>query len=135
MRVPQLQMRPTNTNEGATKAKLSMPRSLREKMKGDDEEAVGVDEEGQYSDTESLVALSDSSYDTNLAASSNSDCSNFDSDPEYEPNGEILDEDEDLPVFAYDIDDPCIDVDVVFPDVDQCKSAVTHHAILNDVLF
>ena len=36
------------------------------------------------------------------------------------------------PPFSYDVDDPCIDVNVVFPDVDQCKSAVIHHAILND---
>ena len=53
------------------------------------------------------------------------------------PNGEILDDvDEyDAPMFSYDPDDPCIDVNVVFPDVDQCKSAVTHHAILHDHAF
>ena len=36
------------------------------------------------------------------------------------PNGEILDDvDEyDAPMFSYDPDDPCIDVNVVFPDVD-----------------
>jgi len=70
-----------------------------------------------------------------LAASSDSDddCS----DTEFDPDGEIVDmEDEyDLPDFSYDVDDPCIDVNVVFPDVDQCKSAVTHHAILNDHAF
>jgi len=33
------------------------------------------------------------------------------------------------------IDDPCIDVNVVFPDVDQCKFAVTYHAILHDHAF
>ena len=33
-------------------------------------------------------------------------------------------------MFSYDVDDPCIDVNVVFPDVDQCKLAVTHHAIM-----
>ena len=38
-------------------------------------------------------------------------------------------------MFSYDPDDPCIDVDVVFLDVDQCKSAVTHHAILHDHAF
>ena len=36
------------------------------------------------------------------------------------------------PPFSYDVDDPCIDVNVVFPDMDQCKSTVIHHAILND---
>jgi hypothetical protein len=46
-----------------------------------DEDAVRVDEEGMHSDTDSLVALSDSSYDTDLAASSDSD---FDS--EYDPD-------------------------------------------------
>ena len=47
---------------------------------------------------------------------------------------EIVDmEDEyDLPNFSYDVDDPWIDVNVVFLDMDQYKSAVTHHAILND---
>ncbi|KAG2651226.1 hypothetical protein PVAP13_1NG252719, partial [Panicum virgatum] len=76
----------------------------------DDEEPVGVDEEGNYSDTESLTALSDSSYDSDMAASSNSDFS----DPEYEPNVEIFDED-DISAFAYDVDDPCVDIGVVFP--------------------
>ena len=79
--------------------------------------------------------FSDSSYDTDLAASSDSDddCS----DPEFDPDGEILDDvDEyDAPMFSYDPDDPCIDVNVVFPDVDQCKSAVTHHANLHDHAF
>jgi hypothetical protein len=37
--------------------------------------------------------------------------------------------------FSYDVVDPIIDVNVVFPDVDQCKSAVTHHAILHDHAF
>ena len=63
--------------------------------------------------TDSLAALSDSSYDTDLAASSDSDddCS----DTEFDPDGEIVDmEDEyDLPDFSYDVDDPCIDVNVV----------------------
>jgi len=40
------------------------------------------------------------------------------------------------PPFSYDVDAPCIDVDEVFPDVDQCKlSVVTHHTILNDHAF
>jgi len=79
--------------------------------------------------------FSDSSYDTDLGASSDSDddCS----DPEFDPDGEILDDvDEyDAPMFSYDPDDPCIDVNVVFPDVDQCMSAGTHHAILHDHAF
>ena len=39
------------------------------------------------------------------------------------------------PPFSYDVDAPCIDVAVVFPDVDQCKSTITHHAILNGHAF
>jgi hypothetical protein len=78
----------------------------------DDDEPIGVDEEGLYSDTESLKALSNSSYDSNLASSSDSDCS--DSDFECNPDAEIVDEDDSA--FAYDVDDPCIDVGVMFPD-------------------
>ena len=89
------------------------------------EEYVGVDEEGMYSDSDSLVAPSDSSYDTDLAASSNSDT-------DYDPDDEIVDHDEEIPTFSYDVEDPCIDVGVVFPDVQQCKEAVTQHTILND---
>ena len=56
---------------------------------------------------------SDSSYDTDLAASSDSgDDSN--SDTEFNPDAEIVDEEDEY--------DPCIDVNVVFPDTDQCKS-------------
>jgi hypothetical protein len=121
----------SNTNERATKSKAGK----KHKRKGayDDDEPVGVDEEGNYSETESLAALSDSSYDTDLAASSDSDCS----DPEYEPDVEIFDEDDDddISVFSYDVDDPCVDIGVVFPDVKQCKSALTQHAILNDYAF
>nr|AAV25284.1 hypothetical protein [Oryza sativa Japonica Group] len=105
------------TNERAKRAKKS-------KKKGPcHEEAVGVVDEGIYSDTESLVAQSDSSYDSDLAESSDSefDCS----DPEFDPDQEIVDEDDDddddVPVFAYDVHDPCIDVDVVFLYVNQCK--------------
>jgi hypothetical protein len=72
-----------------------------------------------YSDTDSLVALSDSSYDTDMVASS-------DSGSAYDP-----DDDEIIP-FSYDVDDPCIDVGRVFTDVKQCKEAVIQHAILND---
>jgi hypothetical protein len=78
-----------------------------------DEDVIGVNEESMYSDTDSLVALSDSSYDTDLAASSDSDI-----DSEYDPNVEIVDEDDEgIPPFSYDVDDPCIEVGVVFPDV------------------
>ena len=110
--------RATNTNERTTNEEEILP----------DEEAIGVDEEGNYSDTESVRALSDSSYNTDLAASSES---------EYDPTEEIVDEvdEDDIPVFSYDVDDPCIDVNVVFSDTDQCKSAVTHHCILNDHAF
>jgi hypothetical protein len=68
-----------------------------------------------------------------LAATSCSD----DSDLEFDPDGEIIDNDDefDPPPFSYDVDDPCIDVNVVFPYVHQCKSVVTHHAILNDHAF
>ncbi|KAF2927695.1 hypothetical protein DAI22_06g224100 [Oryza sativa Japonica Group] len=79
------------------------------------DETVGVDEEGSYSKTESLVALSDSSYDTDLAASSDSDCYDSecsDSDNSYEHDDEIVDDDDDcddIHDFSYDVDDPCID--------------------------
>ena len=98
-------------------------------------DSVGVGEESMYSDTDSLVAASDSSYDTDLAAAS--DSNDEGSDPEFDPDGEIVDQDDefDPPPFSYDVDAPCIDVDVLFPDVDQCKSAVTHRAILNDHAF
>jgi hypothetical protein len=101
-----------------------------------DDEPICVDEEGVYSDTDSLKSLSDCSYDSDLASSSDSDCDSVcsDSDFEYNPDAEIVDED-DIATFVYDADDPCIDVGVMFSNVDQCKSAVTHHAILNDYGF
>ena len=63
--------------------------NVREKGGDDDDDGVGVDEEGIYSDTDSLAAPSDSSYDSDLAASSDSDddCS----DTEFDPNGEVVD--------------------------------------------
>ena len=85
--------------------------------------------------------LSDSSYDSELAASSNSELDDFSdseySDPEYEPDLEIVDEDDndDVPDCSYDVDAPCIDIGCVFHDVNQCKSALTQHAILNDYAF
>ncbi|KAF2938008.1 hypothetical protein DAI22_03g089100 [Oryza sativa Japonica Group] len=95
------------TNEGAKKkrAKNSI------KKGSNDEDAVGIDDEGIYSDNESLVAHSDSSYDSDLAESSDSDCS----DPEFDPDQEIVDKDDDVPVFAYDVQDPCIDVVSNYP--------------------
>ncbi|KAG2551950.1 hypothetical protein PVAP13_9KG442085 [Panicum virgatum] len=61
------------------------------KGKGGDDDGggVGVDEEGIYSDTNSLAAPSDSSYDSDLDASSDSgdDCS----DTEFDSNGEVVD--------------------------------------------
>jgi hypothetical protein len=87
-----------------------------------DEDTVGVDEEGMYCDIDPHV-LSDSSYDTDLVASSDSDIDS--SDYEYDPNVEVVDEDEDIPPFSYDVDDPCIEVVVVFLDVKKCKEAVT----------
>ncbi|KAG2538225.1 hypothetical protein PVAP13_9NG314814, partial [Panicum virgatum] len=90
---------PTTTNERATETPIneSCPnervtstsnkrRGTKCKGKGgdDDDDGVGVDEEGIYSDTDSLAAPSDSSYDSDLAASSDSDddCS----DTEFDPN-------------------------------------------------
>jgi hypothetical protein len=69
-----------------------------------------------------------------LAASFDSES---DSDTEFDPDGEIVDEEDeyDPPMFSYDADDPCIDVNVVFPEVDQFKLAVTHHAISHDHAF
>jgi hypothetical protein len=70
--------------------------------------------------------LSDSNYDTDLAASS-------DFDPEYDPEDEILDDDgDDITPFSYDVDDPCIDVGRVFTDVKQYKEVVIQHAILKN---
>jgi hypothetical protein len=67
------------------------------------------------------------------SSDSNDDCF----DPKFDPDGEVVDNDDvyDPAPFAYDVADPIIDVGVVFPDVDQCKSAFTHHAILNDHAF
>jgi hypothetical protein len=59
--------------------------------------------------------VSDSSYDTDITSSPDLELgSNYASDID------ILDSDEgdDITEFPYDVDDPCIDVDVVFSDVD-----------------
>jgi hypothetical protein len=65
---------------------------------------------------------------SDLAASSGSD-----SDFEYDLDVQIVDEDDtdDNPTFSYDVNDPCIDVDVVFPDIDACQEAVHHWCIFN----
>ena len=63
----------TNTYERVTNNNPSRKgKKHKRKHAHDDEEPVGVDEEGNYSDTESVAALSDSSYDSDMAASS--DC-------------------------------------------------------------
>ena len=64
--------------------------------------------------------LSDSSWDSDFAASSESD------DDEYDPDDEIVDDDDedDIPAFLYDVDNPCIDVGVVFLDKNECQSTV-----------
>ncbi|KAK3158826.1 hypothetical protein QOZ80_2AG0142080 [Eleusine coracana subsp. coracana] len=127
------------TNERVPKRKVSVSKAKKRVVAhNDDDEPVGVDKEGKYSDTESLKALSDSSYDSELAASCASECSDVDCfGSDYEPDAEILDDEEEdyVPPFAYDVENPCIDVGVIFPDVDQCKSAVIHHGILNDYAF
>ena len=43
-----------------------------------------------------------------------------DSNTEFDPDGEIVDEEDeyDPPMFSYDADDPCIDVNMVFLDMD-----------------
>ncbi|RLN34274.1 hypothetical protein C2845_PM03G10000 [Panicum miliaceum] len=67
--------------------------------------------------------LSDSSYDSELAASSNSELDAFSdsdySDLKYEPDHEIVDEDDndDVPIYSYDVDAPCVDIGCVFHDV------------------
>jgi hypothetical protein len=55
------------------------------------------------------------------------------SDLEYDSDAEIhyVDDVDDVPTFSFDVDDPYIDVDMVFPDVDQCQE-VHHRCILND---
>jgi hypothetical protein len=67
-----------------------------------------------------------------LAASSDSNFSNLEL-----PDDEIVEEDDedDIPVFSFDVDAPCVNIGVVFPDVNQCKLALTQHAILNDYAF
>jgi hypothetical protein len=123
-----------NTYERATNCNPTKKgKKHKRKRAHDEEEPIRVDEEGNFSDTESLAALSDSSYDSDIAASSESDFS----DPEYDPDVEIFDEDDedDISSFSYDVDNPCVDVGVIFPDVKQCKSALTQHAILNDYAF
>ena len=67
--------------------------------------------------------MSDSSYDSELAASSNSELDDFSdseySDPEYEPDLEIVvdDDNDDVPVCSYDVDATCVDIGCVFRNV------------------
>ncbi|WVZ73755.1 hypothetical protein U9M48_022032 [Paspalum notatum var. saurae] len=93
------------------------------KPTNDNKEPVGDDEEKANSDFDSLATPSDNSYDSQVVASSDSDGSNS----EYEPDEEIIDEDDEdvLSVFSYDVDHPCVDVGVVFPDVKRHLKAVT----------
>ncbi|TVU32551.1 hypothetical protein EJB05_24282, partial [Eragrostis curvula] len=73
------QYTPTKERTTSTKKKVTSSKGSKKSMS---DGSVGVDEEGMYSDTDSLVAMSDSSYDTDLAASSDS---NIDpSDVEYD---------------------------------------------------
>jgi len=64
--------------------------------------------ECKHSDTKSIAALSDSSYDSELAASSDSDLdASSDSDcsnPEYEPDHEIINEDDNDDIHIYFLD-------------------------------
>jgi hypothetical protein len=86
-----------------------------------------------YYGTDPYVS-SDYSYDTNLAASSNSDIDS--SDSEYDPDIEVVDDDEEgISPSSYDVDVPCIEVGVVFSDVNQCKKVVTEHVIIHDHAF
>ncbi|TVU13919.1 hypothetical protein EJB05_37358, partial [Eragrostis curvula] len=97
----------TPTKERAPSKSGTKKRVKKSKRKGgDDEEPIGVDDEGIYDETE---VLSDSSYDSDLATSSDSD------DGEYDPDDEIVDEvdEDDIPAFSYDVDNPCIDVGVI----------------------
>jgi hypothetical protein len=52
----------------------------------------------------------------------------------HQPNVHCKDEEHHAP-FSYDVDDPCIEEGVVFPDVKQCKEAVTQHTIIYDHTF
>jgi hypothetical protein len=61
------------------------------------------EKEEHDSETESVAALSDNSYDSGLATSSDS---NF----KHDLDAEIIEDDyDDVPIFSYDVDDPCID--------------------------
>ena len=69
---------------------------------------IDDEEECKHYDIESLAALSDSSYDYELAASSDSDLdASSDSDcsnPEYEPDHEIINEDDNDDIHIYFLD-------------------------------
>lgn len=69
---------------------------------------------------ESLEVASASGHDSNAASSninSESDESNYDGDEVIS-----LDDDKDTePTFCYDVDDPCVDEGVIYPDVNACS--------------
>jgi len=84
-----------STNVRSTSEAATIKRAKKtSKKKRATYDSVGVDEEGIYSDIDSLVAPSDSSYDTDLATSSDSgdNCS----DPEFDPGSEIVDDDDEF---------------------------------------
>lgn len=92
-----------------------------------------VDDEETYSAADSLEVASDSSY---CSAADSSD-SNSEPDANYDGDDVLVvdDDEESEPVFCYDIDAPCVDEGVIYPDVNSVKSALTHHAILTDYAF
>ncbi|KAK3144939.1 hypothetical protein QOZ80_4AG0320050 [Eleusine coracana subsp. coracana] len=95
-------------------------------------ELVSVEKEVMHADNDSMGVDSDSSYGSAIAASSDSE-----SDDETIIDKEVLDYEGHASntVYHHDPDIPCIDEGVIFSDVDSCKAAVTHHAILNDFAF
>jgi hypothetical protein len=75
--------------------------------------------------------LSDNSYDTDLTALSDSDIDS--SDLEYDPDDEILAEDDKKFIHSHMmLMIHALMLIVFFSDVKQCKEAIIQHAILND---
>jgi hypothetical protein len=68
--------RATNERTMSTKKRTTTKKKI--KSKGANEEGVGVHEEAMYSDIDLLAALSDSSFDTDLATTFDSDDDSFD---------------------------------------------------------
>lgn len=100
----------------------------------DDEKEENEEEEPQLCpNCDPLEVDSESSYDSDAAASSDSEYDCDDLDDQIHDDD---DNDSDLEhVFAYDFDNPCIDEGEVFADTTTCKEAVTHHAIIHDYSF